>query len=61
MKRTYLTPSMTVVKLQHRSFICYSQVRGIAGDDLGYGGASSNNDGGIVRTKESSGIWDDEW
>ena len=61
MKRTYLTPSMTVVKLQHRSFICYSQVRGIAGDDLGYGGASSNNDGGIVRTKESSSIWDEEW
>ena len=61
MKRTYLTPSMTVVKLHHRSFICYSQVRGIAGDDLGYGGASSNNDGGIVRTKESSSIWDDEW
>ena len=56
---------MTVVKLQHRSFICYSQVRGIAGDDLGYGGASSNNDGGIVRTKEShqesSSIWDEEW
>ena len=61
MKRTYLTPSMTVVKLQHRSFICYSQVRGIAGDDLGYGGASSNNDGGIIRTREYNSVWDDEW
>ena len=58
MKRTYLTPSMTVVKLQHRSFICYSQVRGIAGDDaLNYGGGGS----GEVRTKESGSVWDEEW
>lgn len=50
-----------VVKLQHQSFICQSQMRGIAGGDVDYGGASSNNDGGNVRTKESGGVWDEEW
>ena len=62
MKRTYLTPSMTVVKLQHQSIICESILDAVEGNaGIGYGGAGSNNDGGIVRTKESSGIWDDEW
>ena len=60
MKKTYLTPSMTVVKLQHQSMICDSTLRGFSGGDVDYGGASSNYDG-EVRTRESSGVWDEEW
>ena len=60
MKRTYFAPSMVVVRLQHHSIICSSGLRGISGGDVGYGGASSGYDG-EVRTRESSGVWDDEW
>ena len=62
MKRTYLTPSMTVVKLQHQSIICESIIDAVGGNaDIGYGGASSNNDGGIIRTREYNSVWDKEW
>ena len=61
MKRTYIIPGMTVVRLQHQSIICQSGgLRGIRGGDVGYGGASSDYDG-EVRTRESSGVWDEEW
>ena len=61
MKKTYQNPEMTVMKLQHQSIICLSEIRGINSDDVDYGGASTNNAGGVIRTKESGGIWDDEW
>lgn len=48
---------MLTVTLQHHSVICHSLL-GVTSDEVGYGGASSNNEGGIVRTKESSSIWD---
>ena len=52
---------MVVVRLQHQNIICTSGgLRGIGGGDVGYGGASSGYDG-EVRTRESSGVWDDEW
>ena len=60
MKKIYMTPGMTVVKLQHQSIICQS-FRGVTGGDVDYGGASSNNTSGSVRTKESGSIWDEEW
>ena len=60
MKKTYQNPEMTVVKLQHQSIICLS-INSINSDDVDYGGASTNNAGGVIRTKESGGIWDDEW
>ena len=55
-----MVPGMAVVHLQHHSIICGS-VRGITSDEVGYGGGSSNNVGGEIRTKESSGVWDEEW
>ena len=62
MKKTYYQPSMTVVKLQHQGLLMItSGLRGISDGDVGYGGASINNEGGEVRTRESSGVWDDEW
>ena len=60
MKKIYQKPEMMVVKLQHQSFICQS-TRSISSDEVGYGGASSNNTGNNVRTKESGGVWDEEW
>ena len=58
MKRTYLTPSMTVVKLQHSGIICVSQVHTLTGNaDLNYGGAGDVD----ARTKESSSLWDEVW
>ena len=59
MKKIYQKPEMMVVRLQHQGIICQS-VRGINSDDVNYGGASSGNTGG-VRTKETSGVWDEEW
>jgi hypothetical protein len=60
--KTYLTPSMTVVKLQHRSIICESILDAVEGNaGIGYGGAGSNNEGSIIRTREYNSVWDEEW
>ena len=65
MKKTYLTPGLTVVQLQHQGLLMQSArnvTTNLTGNDaINMGGASSNNTGGIVRTKESSNIWDEEW
>ena len=60
MKKIYQKPDMMVVQLLHQGIICQS-VRSITSGDVDYGGASTNNTGGSVRTKESSGVWDEEW
>ena len=65
MKKTYMTPGIVVVRLQHQSIICLS-MKDV--DGMGYGGASSNNtsnnagyNSNEARTRESSGVWDEEW
>ena len=56
--KTYIQPTMTVVRLQHHSIICQSTIRGFScTDDIYYGGGSS----GDSYTRESSSIWDNEW
>jgi hypothetical protein len=63
MKKSYISPTIVAVKLQHSGIICTSPVsiQGLStnlGDDaIGYGGAGSVD----ARTKESSSIWDEEW
>ena len=58
MKRTYIQPAIIVVKMQHQSIICTSTVNNISGNaDIDYIGGGS----GPARTRESCGIWDDEW
>ena len=60
---------MVVVRLQHQSIICQSPtMRGFSQGETGYGGASSNNTSNNAgynpneaRTRESSGVWDEEW
>ena len=60
MKKNYQKPDMIVVKLQHQSIICASEVTGIvSGDGLLYGGSDTNYSGG-ARVKEQT-LWDDEW
>ena len=56
--KTYIQPSMTVVRLQHQSIICQSYVKSFnCAEDIDYGGGGS----GDAYTKESSSVWDDEW
>lgn len=62
MKKKYLSPNMTVVKLQQQNIICTSDVESVQSNvGLDLGGASSNNTGGIVRTRENTNVWDEEW
>ena len=60
--KKYIQPIMMVVRLQHQGLLMES-VQNVGSSDVGisYGGASSNNSGGEIRTKESSGVWDEEW
>ena len=62
MKREYMSPTMLVVKLQHRSNVLLTtSVESLDGNrGLRLGGSDAGSDG-VVRTKESSSLWDDEW
>ena len=62
MKKTYMTPSMTVVRIQHQGLLMQlsnvesnANLRG-AGD-----GGSITGSSGSARTKEYGSIWDEEW
>ena len=63
--KTYIQPTTTVVRIQHQGLLMQSILglsSNLTGDDvIIYDGASSNNTDGIVRTKESGSIWDEEW
>lgn len=59
MKKVYLNPALRVVKIQHAKILCASPtVTSIEGGTVTFGGASSNNEGGIVRGRSFG--WDDE-
>ena len=62
MKKTYLQPTMMVVRLQQHSIICSSLVNRVStnldeGDAIGYGGGST----GPARVKSNTVDWDDDW
>ena len=59
MKKTYITPGMVTVRLQHQSIICQSGAVSTLScpEDITYGGGGS----GEAYTKESSGVWDEDW
>ena len=61
-KKQYSSPAMRVVKIQVRRMLAGSNdgVKGMNSGDagVGYGGASSKNDGGQVRSNGHRGIWD---
>lgn len=60
MRKTYITPSMILVKLQASGLVCLSlnNLSGNAG--LSYEGSDEFYEGD-TRAKVSSSIWDDEW
>jgi hypothetical protein len=62
MKKTYLQPTMMVVRLQQQSIICTSKVSSVStnldeGDAIGYGGGGT----GPARVKSNTVDWDDDW
>ena len=62
MKKTYLQPTMMVVRLQQQSIICSSKVRSVStnldeGDAIGFGGGGT----GPARVKSNTVDWDDDW
>ena len=57
MKKVYLSPTMTVVRLQHKGLLMQSPCSTIKGNvGFNYGGGGS----GSARTREQDNIWDDE-
>lgn len=61
MKKSYLSPELIIVQLQHQGLLMLSVGEVQSNADVNYGGASSNNEDGIIRSKESGNIWDEEW
>ena len=62
MRKTYIKPSMTAVRLQQKHIICASP-NGYDGQGIGVS-SSSIDDEGAVWTKEdtgSGGVWDEVW
>ena len=58
MKKTYLQPTMMVVRLQQQSIICASPVNRVSSNvDMDYGGGGNDP----ARARQHSGNdWDDE-
>ena len=56
MKKSYKTPSVIVVNLQHQWMLMESVTRTQSNANLNIGGAGS----GSARVKEQN-IWDEEW
>ncbi|MBO7120645.1 MAG: hypothetical protein J6W03_10055 [Bacteroidaceae bacterium] len=60
MKKTYLKPTSTVVKLQQTGIICTSDVRSVNSNaDIDYGGGGSGS--GRVKGISDYNVWDEEW
>jgi len=62
MKKTYLQPTMMVVRLQQQSIICSSPVSRVStnldeGAAIDYGGGGSRP----ARVKSNTVNWDDDW
>ena len=62
MKKTYLQPTMMVVRLQQQSIICTSPVGRVStnltdGDAIDYDGGGT----GPARVKSNTVDWDDDW
>jgi len=62
MKKTYLQPTMMVVRLQQQGIICASPVSRVStnldeGDAISFGGGGT----GPARVKSNTVDWDDDW
>ena len=62
MKKTYMTPSMTVVRIQHQGLLMQLSNVDSNADLRGAGdGGNITGSSGSARTKEFGSIWDEEW
>ena len=67
MKKTYMTPEMLAVSLQHTSIICNSitDVNGNGNQNsetgIDYGGESEEGEGFGVKGFTSQDLWNNEW
>lgn len=63
MKKNYLLPTSSVVRIQQQRIICTSQSGAISGlssnAELNYGGGNSVS--ARVREQSSYNVWDDDW
>ena len=60
MKKNYQKPVMFVVSIQHQSqLLAGTNVGSIGGGTLQYGGSSTNNTSGQIRSRGGS-IWEDD-
>ena len=61
MKKNYQKPVMLVVNIQQSEIICGSDtsVGSVGGGTLQYGGSSTNNTSGQIRSRGGS-IWEDD-
>ena len=59
-KKSYLEPTMKVVKLQHTQMLMTS---GVEASRSGYGTANEQTWGGdaAVKANRSGDVWDDDW
>jgi len=57
MKKTYITPRIIMLQLQHQGLLMQSIARTQSNADLNYQGAGN----GDSRTKEQGNVWDEEW
>jgi hypothetical protein len=56
--KTYIKPTMTVVRIQHRGMLMLSVTTNLTDpDDIIYEGGGS----GDAFAREEIGIWDEEW
>lgn len=60
-KKDYQKPTLLVLTLQHQSQLLAGSggVTGVGGGTVGYGGASSNNTSGQIRSRGGS-VWEDD-
>ena len=68
MKKTYMTPEMLAVSLQHTSIICAMSITDVDGDGnqnsetgIDYGGEAGENEGFLGKAVTSQTLWDNEW
>lgn len=68
MKKTYISPEMFAVKLQHQTHLMEASITAINGNgndnsqtDIDYGGESGEGEGFLGKGFTSKDLWDNEW
>ncbi len=60
-KKDYMKPTMTVVKIQHSQMLCISDAKanGLGSDGLGYD-KNGGDQGNAWSRRRANSVWDDE-